>query len=176
MPLPTPSNAAPAQLRAPSPCTAWTRRDVLNHMIGAADMFAACARGEEPQMPDRSDMPDWVGADPATSYRRSTAALIAAYSVPGVLEGNVPMPWAAMPGTFALDLVTADHVTHSWDLAMNGGLSIAIEHSAAEVALEVMQASISPEQRSAGFYGPEQPAREGAAAIDRLAAFTGRPL
>ena len=28
-------HATPAQLAAPSPCTGWTRRDVLNHMIGA---------------------------------------------------------------------------------------------------------------------------------------------
>ena len=100
---------------------------MLNHMIGAAGMFAACARGESQPFPDWSVMPDWVGDDPAASYRRSAAALIAAYSAPGVLGGEVTMPWGAMPAAFALNVITADHVTHSWDLARTAGLPIVID-------------------------------------------------
>jgi hypothetical protein len=39
-----------------------------------------------------------------------------------------------------------------------------------------MQVAVSAEFRAAGFYGPEQTAPEDAATMDRLAAFTGRPL
>jgi uncharacterized protein (TIGR03086 family) len=81
-----------------------------------------------------------------------------------------------MPATFVLDLVIADHITHSWDLATRGGPPITIDPDAVEVALAIMQAAVSPEFRAAGFYQPEQSAPEGAATIDRLAAFTGRPL
>ena len=169
-------HATPAQLAAPSPCTEWTRRDVLNHMIGASGMFAACARGESQPFPDWSVMPDWVGDDPAASYRRSAAALIAAYSAPGVLGGEVTMPWGAMPAAFALNVITADHVTHSWDLARTAGLPIVIDDDAAGAALATMQVAVSAEFRAAGFYGPEQTAPEDAATMDRLAAFTGRPL
>ena len=170
------SAATADQLDAPSPCAGWSARDVLNHMIGGADMFAACARGEQQPYPDWSDMPDWVGNDPAASYRRAAAGVLATFSTPGVLEGTVAMPWGDTPAPFALNLIMADHATHSWDLARATGLSIEIPAATAEVALATSQASVSPEFRAAGLYAAEQPAPQGASTLDRLAAFSGRSL
>ncbi len=168
--------ATPSQLAAPSPCVGWSARDVLNHMIGGADLFAACARGEQQSMPDWSDMPDWVGNDPAASYRHATAGVVSAFSAPGVLAGTVPMPWGDTPAPFALNLIMADHATHAWDLTRATGLTIEIQVAAADSALATSQASVSPEFRAAGLYAAEQPAPEGASTLDRLAAFSGRSL
>ena len=66
-------------------------------------------------------------------------------------------------------------VTHSWDLARSGGPAIAIDPTPADMALATTQTAVSPEFRAAGFSGLEQTAPEGAA-MNRLAAFTGRPL
>jgi uncharacterized protein (TIGR03086 family) len=168
--------ATPSQLAAASPCVGWSARDVLNHMIGGADLFTACARGEQQPFPDWSDMPDWVGNDPAASYRRAAAGVFAAFSAPGVLEGTVPMPWGDTPAPFALNLVMADHATHAWDLTRATGLTIEIQAASADTALATTQASVLPEFRAAGLYAAEQPAPEGASTLDRLAAFSGRSL
>jgi uncharacterized protein (TIGR03086 family) len=170
------AEATAAQLAAPSPCVGWSARDVLNHMIGGADLFAASARGEQQPFPDWSDMPDWVGNDPAASYRRAAAGVLAAFNAPGVLDGTVPMPWGDTPAPFALNLIMADHATHSWDLVRATGLAIDIQTAMAEAALSTTQASVSPEFRAAGLYAAEQPAPEGASTLDRLAAFSGRSL
>ncbi len=170
------AEATAAQLAAPSPCVGWRARDVLNHMIGGADLFAACAHGEQQPFPDWSDMPDWVGNDPAASYRRATAGVLAAFSASGVLEGTVPMPWGDTPAPFALKLIMADHATHAWDLTQATRLTIEIETTTAETALATTQASVTPEFRAAGLYAAEQPAPEGASTLDRLAAFSGRSL
>ena len=170
------AQATAAQLAAPSPCVGWSARDVLNHMIGGADLFAVSARGEQQPFPDWSDMADWVGHDPAASYRRAAAGVLAAFSAPGVLEGTVPMPWGDTPAPFALNLIMADQVTHSWDLARATGLTIEVQAATAETALVTTQASVSPEFRAAGLYAAEQPAPEGASRLDRLAAFSGRSL
>jgi uncharacterized protein (TIGR03086 family) len=170
------AEATAAQLAAPSPCVGWSARDVLNHMIGGADLFAACARGEQQPFPDWSDMPDWVGNDPAASYRRAAAGVLAAFSAPGALDRTVPMPWGDTPAPFAVNLIMADHATHSWDLARATGLTIEIQAATAETALATTQASVSPEFRAAGLYAAEQPAPEGASTLDRLAAFSGRSL
>jgi uncharacterized protein (TIGR03086 family) len=170
------AEATSAQLAASSPCVGWSARDVLNHMIGGADLFAACAAGEQQPFPDWSDMPDWVGNDPAASYRRAAAGVLGAFSAPGVLDRTVPMPWGDTPAPFALNLIMADHATHSWDLARATGLTIEIQAATAETALATTQASVSPEFRAAGLYAAEQPAPEGASTIDRLAAFSGRAL
>ena len=70
----------------------------------------------------------------------------------------------------------AGHVTHSWDLAGSGGLPIAIDPIAADVGLATTQMAVSPEFRTAGFYGLEQNTPEGAATVDGPATFTGCPL
>ena len=70
----------------------------------------------------------------------------------------------------------AGHVTHSWDLAGSGGLPIAIDPIAADMGLATTQMAVSPEFRTAGFYGLEQNTPEGAATVDGPATFTGCPL
>ena len=70
----------------------------------------------------------------------------------------------------------AGHVTHSWDLAGSGGLPIAIDPIAADMGLATTQMAVSPEFRTAGLYGLEQIAPEGAATVDGPATFTGCPL
>ena len=121
-------------------------------------------------------MPDRIGDDPAASYRRAAAALVAAYSGPGVLDGTVAMPWGATPAPFALNMIMADHATHAWDLTRATGLTIEISDTTAETALATSQATISPEFRAAGLYDPEQPPTADATALDRLAAYSGRRL
>lgn len=170
------AHTSAAQLTAPSPCVGWSARDVLNHMIGGADLFAACARGEQQPFPDWSDMPDWVGDDPAQSYRQAATGVLAAFSASGVLDGTVPMPWGDTPAPFALNLIMADHATHAWDLTRATGIAIDIQTAAAETALATTQASVSAEFRAAGLYAAEKPSPQGASTLDRLAAFSGRTL
>lgn len=172
----TVAEATAGQLAAPSPCAGWSARDVLNHMIGGADLFAACARGEHRSFPDWSDMPDWVGSDPAASYRRAATGVLGAFGASGVFDRPVPMPWGDTPAPFALNLIMADHVTHAWDLMRATGLTIEIHTAAAECALSTTHASVTPEMRAGGLYAAEQSAPQGASTLDRLAAFSGRSL
>ena len=159
-----------------SPCVGWTGRDVLNHMVGSADLFAGPARGEEVPFPDWSAMPNWLGTDPAGSYRAAADRAIAAYAAPGVLDANVVMPWGEMPAAITLNLLIADHVTHAWDLEQATGVPISIDEAVIEDALAISIAGVSQAFRDAGFYGPELTAPADASAVQRLAAFTGRRI
>ena len=55
------------------------------------------------------------------------------------------MPWGDTPAAFALNLIMADHATHSWDLTRATGLTIEIPAATAETALATTQASVTPE-------------------------------
>ena len=164
------------ELLQDSPCIGWSGRDVLNHMVGSADLFAGPARGEEVPFPNWSAMPDWLGADPAGAYRAAADRAINAYTAPGVLDANVAMPWGEMPAAMTLNLLIADHVTHAWDLEQTTGIPMNIDDAVIEDALAISIAGITPAFRDAGFYGKELTAPAGASPVQRLAAFTGRRI
>jgi uncharacterized protein (TIGR03086 family) len=169
-------HATPDELLHDSPCAGWSGRDVLNHMVGGADWFAGPARGEEVPFPNWSAMPDWLGADPVHSYRAAADRAIDAYAAPGVLDGNVVMPWGEMPAAMALNLLIADQVTHAWDLERTTGVPMNIDEAVIKDALATSIAGVTQALRDAGFYGPEVAAPAGAPAVQRLAAFTGRKI
>ena len=168
--------ATTEELLQNSPCVGWSGRDVLNHMVGSADLFAGPARGEEVPFPDWSAMADWLGTDPAASYRAAADRAIAAYAAPGVLDANVAMPWGEMPAAITLNLLIADHVTHAWDLEQTTGVPMNIDEAVIEDALAISIAGVTQAFRDAGFYGPELTAPAHASAVQRLAAFTGRRI
>jgi uncharacterized protein (TIGR03083 family) len=63
---------AVGQWTAPTPCTEWNVRDLVNHLVGMNLVFVAMF--EESRMPERGA--DRLGADPAGADRRSAAALL----------------------------------------------------------------------------------------------------
>jgi uncharacterized protein (TIGR03086 family) len=164
----------PEQLDRPSPCTSWSGRDVLNHMVGSAHLFAAAARGERPEFSDWDTACDVVGDDPECAYVLAADAVTRAFVKPGVLEGDVVLPFTTARGSVALKLIMADHATHAWDLAQCATHPLPIDDTVAAMALDTLRASVTPQLRAAGYYAPETVPPARFAPLDDLAAFTGR--
>jgi uncharacterized protein (TIGR03086 family) len=68
-----------------------------------------------------------------------------------------------------------DLLTHGWDLAQATGLAVELPDDLVEPALTFAQSQLPGQQRAGRFADP-RPIRDDAPAIDRLAAFTGRPV
>src|SRR5262249_56776694 len=90
------SNIRADQWSAPTPCTDWTVRQLVNHLIGMNRVFAALLADQPP--PPRPSA-DHVEDDPAGAYRDSAAALQAAFGRPGVLERTYHRPLATATRT-----------------------------------------------------------------------------
>ena len=89
------SNIRAGQWSAPTPCTDWTVRQVVNHLIGMNRVFAALLAGQPPPpRPPAGHAED----DPAGAYRDSAAALQAAFGRPGVLERTYHGPLGTATG------------------------------------------------------------------------------
>lgn len=159
------------QWTAPTPCTEWNVRDLVNHLVGMNLMFVAMF--EESPMPERGA--DRLGADPAGAYRRSAAALRAAAARPGVLEQSQATQVGVATGVERLQWRIADLLAHGWDLGQATGLVVELPDDLVEQALTFVRARL-PSQPRAGRFADPQPIRDNAPAIDRLAAFTGRPV
>jgi uncharacterized protein (TIGR03086 family) len=159
------------QWAAPTPCTEWSVRDVVDHLVGTNLVLVAMF--EQGPMPDREA--DRLGADPATAYRRSIAALQTAAARPGVLERSQSTALGTATGVERLRWRIADLLTHGWDLVQATGIIAEIPDDLVDQALTFVRAQLPNQTRTGRFADPE-PIQANAPAIDRLAAFTGRPV
>jgi uncharacterized protein (TIGR03086 family) len=151
------ADVRPDALDDPTPCTDWTVRDLVDHVVAAPTRFARML----------SDEPiDWsaptppAGDDPAGAFRAHADDLLGA--------------WREHSGAGEVDWQCAELAVHTWDLATatHAGTG-ALDPEVAERGLAFMQASLTPDNRGPVF-GPEQPAPDGADAYGRIAAFAGR--
>jgi uncharacterized protein (TIGR03086 family) len=144
---------------------------VVAHLVGMNLVLVALF--EESPRPARGA--DRLGADPAGAYRRSAAALQAAATRPGVLERSQATPVGVATGAERLQWRIVDLLVHGWDLVQATGIAAEVPDDVVEQALTFARAQL-PSQPRAGRFADPQPIRDNAPAIDRLAAFTGRPV
>jgi uncharacterized protein (TIGR03086 family) len=160
------------QWPAPTPCTDWTVRQVVNHLIGMNRVFVALLADQPP--PPRPSA-DHVEDDPAGAYRGSAAALLAAFGRPGVLERTYRGPLGTATGAERLQIRLYDLLAHGWDLAQATEQPADLPEDLAEQSLAFVRTQLT-EQARPGRFGPAQSIAEQAPAIERLAAFLGRPV
>jgi uncharacterized protein (TIGR03086 family) len=168
-----------SQWSDPTPCADWNVRTLVNHLVSGHRMFADILRSEEPpnlaSLRHARDL-DHLGADPLGSYRDAGAALRAAFEQPKVLERTFESPIGSLPGTAILNLRVTETVVHGWDLARAIGQPFNPPEQLAEAELAFAKGLLTADVPRSGRFGPTQPAADDAPAVDRLAAFLGRPI
>ena len=162
----------PEQWSGPTPCTDWTVRRLVDHLIGMNRVFAALLSGEPP--PSRTTA-DHVAADPVGAYRDSAAGLLAEFERPGMLDGVYRGPRGAATGAERLQIRLYDLLAHGWDLARATAQPVELPEDAAELSLKFVRVQLTEDARP-GRFGPVQPVAGDAPAIERLVAFLGRPV
>jgi uncharacterized protein (TIGR03086 family) len=169
-------NIEPDQLDDPSPCDAWTVRDVLNHITSGAEMFALCVRdGAVPdELLEELMTGDRLGDDYKASFHDAADAANAAFAVPGAMDRIVTLPFGEMPAAMAVNVAIFDVTIHAWDLAKATGQSTDFAPDVSDAAYRVAQTMLSDEWRAAGMFGPAVAVAADAPAADRLAALAGR--
>lgn len=159
------------QWAAPTPCAEWTVRDLVNHLVGVNLAFVARLRDQDP--PERGA--DHLGENPSAAYRDSSAAVQAGFEQPGALERTYRGPLGTVSGAEWLHVRITDLLAHGWDLAQATDQPADLPADLAEQVLarsQVMMATMARGDR----FAPAQPVADDAPAIDRLAAFLGRPV
>jgi uncharacterized protein (TIGR03086 family) len=171
------ANTTPEQLSNQTLCTEWTVRDLINHMVGGATMFAVSA--EQGSVPDdvlgRLMGGDNVGDDPKGAWTTATKRAMAAFGEPGAMEKIVSLPFGQMPAGVALNIAIFDVATHAVDLARATGQNVT-DTELLEGALSIGRQMVGPELRVPGVFGVEQAIPAGASVEDQLLAFAGRKI
>ena len=135
-----------------TPCTEWTVRDLVLHMVNTTQFFQAGASRTEPNPPvEAAELDD---GDRAALFRRHAEATMAAWNAPGAVEGAVSLP-SEMPAVAALGINLLDTGTHCWDLAR----AIGADHGLAdeEVALidRCSRQTVNDDIRALAGFGPD---------------------
>jgi uncharacterized protein (TIGR03086 family) len=170
-------NTSAQQLSNPTLCTEWTVKDLINHMVTGATMFAISA--EQGSVPDdvlgKLMSTDNVGNDPKGAWDTAAKRAMSAFEAPGAMEKIVKLPFGEMPAGVALNIAIFDVATHSVDLARATGQQVTDTEMLGD-ALVIAQQMLGPDLRQPGIFGAEQPCPENAPVDDRLLAFAGRKI
>lgn len=146
---------AGGQWAAPSPCTEWDARGVVEHVIGFHDMLLLRPLDSKPTRPKD---------DPETRWAVTVEAIFEALARPGALDEK---------RTSLLGVLTTDVLVHTWDLCKAIGAHVSLDPRLSEVGLR--RAMANREQlHSSGWFGPPVEVDDDASVQDRLLGIMGR--
>jgi uncharacterized protein (TIGR03086 family) len=161
----------------PTPCTEWSVRQLVNHLVGGNRLFTRVLAGAQlppPEQLGRRAAEDQLGADPAAAWRGSAAELLDAFAGPGVLGRAHAVPAGTLPGPAVLHLRVVETLVHGWDLARATGQQPPFPDALVEPELAFSADLLGRLPKGRQPFGPPQPAADDAPALDRLAALLGR--
>ncbi|WP_329119314.1 TIGR03086 family metal-binding protein [Streptomyces sp. NBC_01353] len=154
---------------APTPCSEYDVRALLNHLFQIVVNFQALAAK---QPADFASNPDYLAdADWRTRFDAETAKLVAAWAAPGAEEGV--SAGMGLPARTVGSMVLLDLTVHIWDLTQATGRSFEPDPAVVENLAELVE-QMAPTARKMNVFGEEVEPPEGASAFERLLAATGR--
>jgi uncharacterized protein (TIGR03086 family) len=168
----------PDQWSNPSPCEAWTARDVVDHIVSMHGyMLRPVDRGLSPA-PSVKD-------DPLAAFRSARHDVEAVLDDPELAGVECDTPNGRMPVAQQIDeVVSDDMVLHGWDLARATGQDDTMEpedverlwSSTTAIPAELMERYRTPGAFGPGVevFGPEVKVPEDAPLQDRLLGLIGR--
>jgi uncharacterized protein (TIGR03086 family) len=146
------ASIAPDQWAAPTPCTSWSVRDLVNHLTSEALWTPPLLAGRSlAEVGDAFDG-DVLGDDPAPAHRDAVIAAIDAVDAAD-LDRLVELSFGRVPARIYVEQLFIDHLVHTWDLAR----AIGADERLPEDLVAACLAVFAPQEdgyRAAGVIGP----------------------
>jgi uncharacterized protein (TIGR03086 family) len=161
----------PSDLSAPTPCTEWNLRQLLNHTLGALDLHLDAAAGLPVDRSRSHPDTDRFGTEPAAAFAAIVARGARAWREPGVVDGTWTLPMGSIPGSIVMMLHLTEVVVHGWDIGRATGENAVIPAELAEPALEFSRGFATEAHRGTAFAAD---LATGGPPGERLVAFLGR--
>ena len=163
----------PTDWDAPTPCTDWTVRDLVGHLVGeqlwVPDLLAGRTIAE---VGDRYDG-DQLGEDPLGAWQTSSEAARAAWLSPGALDQTVHLSYGDERAEEYCWQMTIDLAVHGWDLATALGVAAGIPDELANTLLAYAEPQV-PVWSGLSLFAEPVEVPEDAAPGSRLVALLGR--
>ena len=127
----------------PTPCTEWTVRQLVNHVVGEQLWVAPMLAGRTVADVGAELDGDLMGDSPVSAWAAAAADARARFALPGALDGAINSSSGPKPADEYLAELTFDLVVHRWDL----GRAVSIEQRFTDSECALVEESI------AGFAG-----------------------
>ncbi|MFB7172332.1 TIGR03086 family metal-binding protein [Streptomyces sp. NPDC056254] len=162
------------QWGAPTPCTEWTVRDLVNH-VTAEQLWVPPLVTEGRTADELGDAfsGDVLGDDPVAVWDRASGAAHAAFAASGALDRTVRLSYGPAPGSSYCSELTTDCVVHTWDLCRGIGADDRLPATLVEFAVKRVMPHVDALAASGMFAEPVD-IPPGADAQTRLLAMVGR--
>jgi len=161
------------QWSLPTPCSEWTVRDLVNHVVGEARWTPPLLAGLTIADVGDSLDGDLLGDDPIGRWTAAFGAAEDAARGPQIGERIVHLSFGDFPAQEYLRQLTADYLVHAWDLAIATGGDDRLD---CELVAYVAGwfAPMEAAYRDAGAIGPAVPVELDGDAQAKLLAMFGR--
>ncbi|MER5471880.1 TIGR03086 family metal-binding protein [Streptomyces sp. NPDC002935] len=162
------------QWDAPTPCTDWSVRDLVGHLVTEQAWVPALVRdGATVDAVADTLEGDLLGPDPVAAWDTAADASLAVFTAPGALDRTVHLSFGDMPaGDYCAQLVT-DLAVHTWDLSRAIGADEQLPEDLLSFAVREVTPHAAELERSGLFAAPEEPP-PGADVQTRLLCLVGR--
>jgi uncharacterized protein (TIGR03086 family) len=163
----------PGDLGLSTPCAAWTTRDLLNHVVGGALMYAEVFTGG-PVEDISGRMPDAIGDDPMAAFQAAAERFGGAAQGPGAMETVFDLTYGPMTGRTFLRFAAFDLLVHCWDLATTLGRDIDVPEPLVLEIEALARTVLDPWERDGVNFAQESTPPAASDPFDRLLAYSGR--
>jgi uncharacterized protein (TIGR03086 family) len=161
------------QWKAPTPCSDWDVRALVNHLVYEARWAVPLLAGATIEdVGDRFDG-DLLGDDPKATFEEARTAAAGAVEAPGAMDTTVHLSFGDTPGAGYVMQLTGDFVVHSWDLARGIGADDSLDPE----LVEWVYAETLPQAEmlaGSGMFDPPVDVPEDADAQTKMLALFGR--
>lgn len=148
-----------------TPCEDFTVAQLADHLLGSVTGIGKALGITVTNRPD---------AAPEVRVADAAQPVLEAFRARG-LDGSIDMGFAELPATTVANILNLEFLVHAWDFATATGQTLEVSPALSGYVLELTRNTISPQMRGASF-AEETLVDESAASLDRLVAFTGRPV
>jgi uncharacterized protein (TIGR03086 family) len=174
------SAVRPDQWQSPTPCPAWTVRDVTVHVINEQRRTLSTVRGTAPQplygvaVAEMGQLPATdADADLAAAWGQIGSELAQTMDDPACLDVLIPTPMGPTPYRQILDALPEDVLIHTWDIARAIGADETLDVSLVEHVYEHLK-PLDDMLRQPWAFGPVTPTPAGADLQTEFLCFVGR--
>jgi uncharacterized protein (TIGR03086 family) len=158
---------------APSPCSEWTARHIVGHVIAVQHAIAATIEGVRPPMNPMKEPDRFAGDDPAATWLDAAATVRAAIAGADITNHVVTMWRGEMTVDEMLGYNIGDTTVHTWDLARALGVDDSLDADLVGAALELYE-PIADTMRAPNVFADLVEVDTGADPQTRLLALVGR--